>query len=179
MNETIFYYFYNLAHQTQNFDSLVVFLAETFPYLVVFSAGIFLLFYQKNIFQTTWLFLGVFFAWFLSFILKNVFVLLRPFEALPGILPLFSETGFALPSGHATFFLALAVAIFLVHKKVGSLFVLFALLIGIARIIAGVHFPFDILGGFLLGGIFSYLWKTGKVGPSLFSTPNSKTVDNR
>ena len=33
----------------------------------------------------------------------------------------------------------------------------FALLIGLARIIAGVHFPIDILGGFVLGGIVSFL----------------------
>jgi len=35
----------------------------------------------------------------------------------------------------------------------------FALLIGIARIIAGVHFPVDILGGFILGILTAYLVK--------------------
>jgi len=35
----------------------------------------------------------------------------------------------------------------------------FAFLIGIARIIAGVHFPIDILGGFILGAGIAYLIK--------------------
>ena len=64
---------------------------------------------------------------------------------------LIKETGFSFPSGHASFFMALACAIFISHKKAGYLFMFFALLIGIARIIAGVHFPVDILGGFILG----------------------------
>ena len=35
----------------------------------------------------------------------------------------------------------------------------FALLIGVARIIAGVHFPIDILGGFIIGFIVAYFIK--------------------
>ena len=31
----------------------------------------------------------------------------------------------------------------------------FALIIGIARIMAGVHFPIDILGGFVLGSLIA------------------------
>jgi len=53
--------------------------------------------------------------------------------------------------------MALAFAIFLTHKKVGYWFMFFALLIGIARIIVGVHFPIDILGGFILGALIAYL----------------------
>ena len=70
---------------------------------------------------------------------------------------LFYPTDFSFPSGHSTLFMAIAVAIFLCHKKVGCWFVLFAFLIGVARIMAGVHFPVDILGGFLFGAIISYI----------------------
>ena len=75
------------------------------------------------------------------------------------IVPLFSESGYAFPSGHATFFMALAFALFFNHKKAGYVFILFALLIGIARIIAGVHFPVDILGGFILGFFIAFFVK--------------------
>ena len=33
---------------------------------------------------------------------------------------------------------------------------LFALVIGVARIMLGVHFPGDILGGFVLGALVAY-----------------------
>jgi membrane-associated phospholipid phosphatase len=35
----------------------------------------------------------------------------------------------------------------------------FALLIGVARVIAGVHFPIDILGGFCIGFLVAYLFE--------------------
>ena len=64
---------------------------------------------------------------------------------------IFAETGYAFPSGHATFFAALAMYIFFLNKKAGYVFMISALLVGLARIAAGVHFPVDILGGFVLG----------------------------
>jgi len=45
----------------------------------------------------------------------------------------------------------------LYHKKMGYLFIFFALLIGISRIIAGVHYPIDIMAGYGFGGFISYL----------------------
>lgn len=69
------------------------------------------------------------------------------------------ESGYAFPSGHSTAFMALATSIFLSHKRVGYLFIVFAVLIGLARIVAGVHFPLDILGGFILGAGVAYIVK--------------------
>ena len=96
---------------------------------------------------------------FFDLILKHFIHAPRPFVALSNIHSLFSETGYAFPSGHATFFGALAVAIFFLDKKVGLRFMTFALLIGLARIIAGVHFPVDILGGFALGALVAFFVK--------------------
>ncbi len=169
MNNSIFYFFYNLAHQSAFFDQLVVFFAQTFPYVVIILAGLFLLFHYE-VFKAESTFqvflqkkkeiLLVFFAggaaWVLSKILKILIHTSRPFEKLSDVQPLLPETGFAFPSSHATFFAALAVGIFLKHKKAGYVFMFFALLIGVARIIAGVHFPIDILGGFILGSLIAY-----------------------
>ncbi|MEK7071462.1 MAG: phosphatase PAP2 family protein, partial [Patescibacteria group bacterium] len=169
---TIFYFFYNLAHQSQIFDQIVVFLAVYFPYVVVVLAGIFLLMHHE-VFQADnpWQIfmqkkkeiLMVFFsgimAWVLSYILKTLFHMPRPFDILPQINSLFPETGFAFPSSHAAVFMALAVSIFFAHKKVGYVFIFLALLIGLARIVAGVHFPIDILGGFALGALIAYFLK--------------------
>jgi undecaprenyl-diphosphatase len=96
-------------------------------------------------------------AWILAYALKFLFHTLRPFDVISQVHSLIPESGFAFPSGHATFFMALAVSIFFLHKKAGYVFMFFALLIGLARIMAGVHFPIDILVGFVLGGIVSCL----------------------
>jgi undecaprenyl-diphosphatase len=158
MNEIIFFFFYNLAQQSVFLDKLIVFFAIYFPFIVVGLAGLFLLFYRKSWREFFLVFMSSGLAYVCSKILKILIHTPRPFDVLEGVSSLFGATGFAFPSGHATFFMALAIAIFLLHKKAGYVFMLFALLIGLARIMAGVHFPIDILGGFILGGIVSYLF---------------------
>lgn len=170
MNQTIFYFFYNFSYQSIFFDKLVIFLAVTFPYVVIILAGLFLLFHheilqaenpfrvflekKKEIFI---IFFSCGSAWIASLILKSLFHVSRPFLILPDVYPLFVKNTFSFPSEHAMFFSALAFSIFFLHKKAGYVFMFFALIIGLARIVAGVHFPVDILGGFILGGIVAYL----------------------
>ncbi|OGI65561.1 hypothetical protein A2647_03765 [Candidatus Nomurabacteria bacterium RIFCSPHIGHO2_01_FULL_40_24b] len=176
MNNQIFFFFYNLAHQSKFLDQVVVFFAVYFPYVVIFLAGIFLLMHhevfktestfqvflekKKEIFSS---FLTGILAWILTHALKFLFSSMRPFEVLPQIQPLISKTSSAFPSGHAAFFMALAISIFFFHKKAGYWFMLFALVIGIARVIAGVHFPIDILGGFIFGALIAYFVKSVKL----------------
>jgi undecaprenyl-diphosphatase len=172
MNQSIFFFFYNLSHQSSFFDSVIVFFAQYFPYIVVFLAGIFLIMHHE-IFraESTWqvfvekkkeilraFFAGVT-AWILAYVLKFLLHSPRPFDEFSQVRSLISESGYAFPSGHATFFMALAVSIFFFHKKAGYIFMFCALLIGLARIMAGVHFPVDILGGFILGYLVAYFLK--------------------
>ncbi len=159
MNDTIFFFFYNFSHKSIFFDKITIFFADTFPYIVVVFAFLFLVFYRKNFKETILVFFSGALAWFLAYIFKFIFHTGRPFEIFPNVISLFSETGYAFPSGHSTFFMALAFAIFFGYKKVGYVFIFFALLIGIARIMAGVHFPIDILGGYILGFFIAFLLK--------------------
>lgn len=156
MNVNIFFFFYNLAHQSNFFDHVVVFLGFWFPFIVIILAGLFLLF-RKSWREFFLVFFSGGLAVLFDLILKNLIAAPRPFVALNNIQTLFPESGYAFPSGHATFFAALAVSIFFLHKKAGYIFMFFALLTGLARIIVGVHFPIDILGGFALGALVAYM----------------------
>ena len=169
MNETIFFFFHNLSNQSAFFDGIVVFFANYFQYMVVIGAFVFLLFYHQVLpsenpikeFVKKWkAVFSVFFtsatAWVLARILKILINTERPFAALGDTTPLFLDHSPSMPSGHATFFMALAVSIFFYNKKIGYLFIFCALIISVARIIAGVHFPSDILGGFVLGAVIAY-----------------------
>jgi undecaprenyl-diphosphatase len=170
MNNSIFFFFYNLAHQSVFLDNLLIFFAQTFPYLVIGAAIVFLLWHHEifsaehpfRALAQKWkeivlVFFSGIFAWILAHFLKILIHSPRPFAVFPYIHSLISETDFSFPSGHATFYMGLAFAIFLSHKKAGYWFIFFALIIGIARIVAGIHFPIDILGGFILGIIIAYL----------------------
>lgn len=169
MNDKIFYFFYDLAHKSAFLDNLFIFLANTFPYVVIMLAGLFLLFHHEILraenpyreFLNKWkeiavVFLSGVLAWIFSYLLKLTFQALRPFDLLDGVQSLLPETGYAFPSGHASFFAAIAFSVFFLHRKAGYAFMVFALLIGLSRIVSGVHFPADILGGFLLGALVAY-----------------------
>src|SRR3989338_4622553 len=51
VNESIFYFFYNLAHQSVFFDKIVIFLGTVFPILALLGAGFFL-FWQSDVVQS-------------------------------------------------------------------------------------------------------------------------------
>jgi undecaprenyl-diphosphatase len=55
------------------------------------------------------------------------------------------------PSGHIAFLFALAIAVYFFNKKWGLVFFILSLLVGLARIFVGIHYPLDILGGIVIG----------------------------
>lgn len=79
----------------------------------------------------------------------------RPFTDLP-VDQLLTSTAWSFPSGHATFFFALATAVYLYNKKWGIGFFVAVTLMTVSRVIAGIHYPLDILGGALIGIIVAY-----------------------
>lgn len=96
------------------------------------------------------------FAWLIAYAIKYFFPTLRPFmvngrEVDVLIRPLDS----AFPSEHTVLAFALAVTVFLHDRKVGWVFLISALIVGIARVVANVHYPIDIVGGAFLGTIIA------------------------
>jgi len=182
MNNIIFFNFYSLSHQSNFLDKVIVFLAEYLPYIVVLLAFSFIIFRnweiikENNLFyvirkffkESIFIFAPASLGWVITSLLKDLFENPRPFVEFKDIVtPLFLHGGMdSFPSGHATFFGALALSIFFVNKKVGYIFILFAILIGLTRIISGVHFPVDILCGYILGLtialIFHYFTKRNR-----------------
>lgn len=75
----------------------------------------------------------------------------RPFSELPEMRQLIDTTSWSFPSGHATFFFAMATAVYLYNKKWGIGFFIAAVLIAVSRVIAGIHYPSDVIGGALIG----------------------------
>ncbi len=55
------------------------------------------------------------------------------------------------PSDHAALFFGLAIAIFFVHRTLGTLALVITVIINFARIYLGFHFPSDVIGGGMLG----------------------------
>lgn len=67
------------------------------------------------------------------------------------------KRSFSFPSSHATNMFGLATLFTLFYPKRVIYFITFASLIGFSRIYCGVHYPGDVLGGFVLGAIIAWL----------------------
>lgn len=80
----------------------------------------------------------------------------RPFSVLP-VHYLLTDTSWSFPSGHASFFFALSTVLYLYNKKWGTWFYAISAVIVIGRVVAGVHYPSDILGGAVVGVVTGYL----------------------
>ncbi len=158
MNNFIFNFLYNLSNYPF-FAKLAIFLSYPFTYGVLVVLMIWAIFISKRkMYNFSLLFLSGFFAWIVSSLLKVIWQVNRPFISLH-LTPLYKETGFSFPSDHASVFAAIAVSMFLINKKAGLAFSLIAILIGLSRIVIGVHYPIDIIGGFVVGLIISLIFR--------------------
>lgn len=83
----------------------------------------------------------------------------RPYERLD-IQPLMAKDtkGLSFPSRHTASSTVIAMTFLFVNVPLGVVFLMIAFLIGLSRIFAGVHFPRDVLAGFLYSVIMSALF---------------------
>lgn len=76
----------------------------------------------------------------------------RPFESLAGVRQLITHpNGASFPSGHASLAFGIAAAAAYYYPKTSIIFFVAALLVGFGRVVAGVHWPSDIIGGAAVG----------------------------
>ncbi len=91
-------------------------------------------------------------AFVASEIIKSIFPTLRPYVVNGQVTDvLIPPVNGSFPSTHTAVAFALSVTVFLHDRKYGVYFLLSALLIGLARVLANVHYPIDILCGAFSG----------------------------
>lgn len=153
------HYLFNFVHQFAGRHSLLdltgIFFAEYLPY-VIGMVLVVLLLREKNWRARTYQFLLMGLS---ALIARGLFVEVihffynkpRPFVAL-AFKPLTDlQFSNAFPSGHAATFFALATAVVFFNRRWAYWLFAGAVLMGVARVFVGVHWPIDILGGAAVG----------------------------
>ena len=118
--------------------------------------------------QRDWLFFQTFFlplAGFLSVTWLRRFIgAKRPYEVF-GLPPLIEKTTKrkSFPSRHCASAAVIAVTLCQVHWLMGLVCGIIGVLIAVCRVLAGVHFPRDVIGGLLYGVV------VGRIGLWIFS----------
>lgn len=161
LDTQLFYLLNNLARQSPLFDAVVVFLASYLAYILVALFLALLLFSQYSKREKLIIFLitgisAVIARLGVTELIRFFYHRPRPFSALPTH-QLLIDNAWSFPSGHATFFFAMATAIYFYNKKWGVFFFMATILMTISRVIAGIHYPSDIVGGALIGIAVAYV----------------------
>lgn len=156
MNYQIFQFLHSFANQHWSLNWLFVFFAQYLAYILV-VVFVFLIFWSYRNWKER--FNLVYFS-VLSLLISNGLVVgiirffyynPRPFKLLE-FEPLISYIdSSSIPSGHTSAFFAFAVLVFFTNRKYFWYFLIGAIIMGIARIIVGVHWPADILIGIAVG----------------------------
>jgi undecaprenyl-diphosphatase len=73
------------------------------------------------------------------------------------------------PSDHATAAFALAVAVFLWHRRAGWLMLAMATVLAVSRVAVGTHYPGDVLGGAAIGAVSALI---------VYYTPAARRLTN-
>ena len=145
------------------FDYFIIFLASYFQYIIVLALFVVLYYSTRPNSEKVKIFLTSIVAAAvarlgLAELIRLFYHRLRPFLAYPDkINPLLADYDPSFPSGHTIFFFAFSMVVYKYNRKWGLWSFGASFFIGISRVIAGVHYPSDILGGVILGIVVGYL----------------------
>ncbi len=154
LNFFLFNLIFDLARKNALLDFSGIFFAQYLPYILtvgtlwifIHQAG-----WRRRLFLFSELILAIIVSrGLITELIRFFYPVARPFAVLH-FTPLIPESAASFPSGHMTYLFALSFIVFLYRKKWGYWYFILSALVGIARIFAGVHWPFDIAGGAIIG----------------------------
>lgn len=157
-DQKVLLWFYSLGQSLPNF--ILKLAAEYLVYLLPIVLLV-LWFFEKSHKKVLRAFLAAMLAWpVIATFIGRLVNRPRPFESGGVQELLFHRPTYSFPSDHATAFFAIAFSLlFSGDKKLGIIFLALGLVNSLARIASGIHWPFDILGGILLGFIGALIIK--------------------
>lgn len=154
----------SLAGQSEIWDAIFIILAEYVLFLMIAGFALFILLKKqdKNRINAT---LQAFISAFIGRVaivslIRIFFYRSRPFvEGIVNQLVSHNPLEASFPSGHAVAMFAMAFSVLFFNARWGIFYIVLALISSISRVIVGVHFPMDILGGLLVGFLSAFIVK--------------------
>ncbi|MGG0281490.1 undecaprenyl-diphosphatase [Bacillus pacificus] len=157
----------DLGKQYSFLNPAIVFLAE---YMVYIFALIILVYWFTGSRKSRMMIIQAMVAFVIAEVIGKiagkVHLNYQPFAVLPDVNKLVDHAvDNSFPSDHTILFFSICFSFWLVRKKTGWLWLILALCVAISRIWVGVHYPFDVAIGALIGcisAVFSY-WLVPKL----------------
>lgn len=163
LNAMIFRVINGMAHQNAMLDKLMIFMSEYVPdiFMIVLALVFIIGLVKKNSKMrgiTVDTFIIIVLNLFLGYIIGVIWYVPRPFvnNKVNLLIPHTMDASF--PSDHAIGTMSIAVGINKYSKIYGVLLTILSILVGISRVFVGHHYPADVLGGYAIVIITSFLY---------------------
>lgn len=156
----IFYWLNNLVEKSPLLDTLALFIVNDYALPALFAFIVGALWFagrderEREVFKRGVLFtlLGLLAANLMVKICWIIFFRPRPFADLENVKILFYRPSVSsFPSEPVATLAALAFGVFLFERRVGAVMLLLTFLFALARVMAGAHYPSDVVAGALIG----------------------------
>jgi len=160
-DKTLFFWINDLAGEVSIVDRFMRLIGNDYFILAGMALVVFAMWFtgrnpehrERNQRAVWYALIGVGFACAIVAICNAFYDRLRPFDMYPGDVELlfYRPTDPSFPSNTAATAFAFASGIWLGNRRVGYFLLLPAFLVSFARVFIGVHYPFDVLGGAIIG----------------------------
>ncbi|MBV9159390.1 MAG: phosphatase PAP2 family protein [Candidatus Kaiserbacteria bacterium] len=160
LDQWLFQALFSLSGRSPILDNGIIFLAVYLPYFIGFATLLYLavtLPWRRLIQASIATLLSVVLSRFiLGESIRYLLPRIRPYTAL-NLHSLFPELSHSFPSGHALTLFAIGGSAYFYNKRLGIVFCGLSVLVVLARVAAGVHYPSDVTIGALIGLGSAYL----------------------
>jgi len=157
-NQELFLFINSFANLNTTIDSVFIAIAEYMPYFfIIFEVVLYFILKLKD--EAMFAFTSMLMALSFSKIISIFYIHNRPFVDNLGVTLSSHAPDSSFPSDHTTFMASIAISLFFYKKskKLSIILIFLALISGLARVYEGVHYPFDILGAFIIAFVSSYI----------------------
>ncbi|MCZ8494337.1 undecaprenyl-diphosphatase [Priestia megaterium] len=158
MNYELFKMIHGMAGHNVLLDEFMVFCTSNAIY--IFGIALLLIWlFGKEYYKKSAFYAGLtgLVALCINYLITLIYYEPRPFVAHHVHTLISHAADASFPSDHTTGAFAIAMLMWLRHKKIGGVMILFALLTGFSRIWVGHHYPFDVLGSIIVATVIAML----------------------
>lgn len=163
MNMQIFRLINNMAHKSKILDEIMIAFTNYVPMIfIAITVIVFIIglkdkkVQNRKIAVSTVIFAAI--NLFISFIIGNIYFVNRPFVNNKVNLLVQHSKDASFPSDHAIGTMSIALGLKKYNKIISTILMLLSIIVGFSRVYVGNHYPFDVLGGYVIAIITSYIY---------------------
>lgn len=159
----LFKFFNSFAGVSPALDRTFVIFAEFTVFLIIALLAVFVLAKRQSSRYSA--VLQAFTAGFFSRVIFDSLVYIFFFRARPFVSAIVNQLMYhnplepSFPSGHASIMFAMAFSLFFASRKWGIAYLILALISSLSRVVAGIHYPMDVISGILIGLMSAFVAK--------------------